>query len=533
MAAVEFADNNGGYEKFYALVNNLEGIFAKVNEMKKYKLDISYYENQLEELKKEFNLQDEMLKSSTITFENMRIDLEMFALGECNKKLEKLTIEFENNVTPIYNMYLLSKNLDKKFKDDNNNDLEEVVTKCKELMKNINNIPTHNNIEIINLYEKVHETILNGLLYESAYNSHDLLDYIKSTNNSQTRETLGKLIRTNISELIDDGKLKESEVDDDILNNLNEGLGYDFLSNEFIELLSLKKMSKKYDKIRYEKEETIDNLNDRISRTLSLRDDYEVKLKNGKANIKSKMLELAFIRTTLCALALSPAIIIGVSGHIGKVTSEKITEYATITREVNLKDNSIVGEEKKEYDDKETSYVATIVTYEPWKKNPTGVGYIRNAVAYEYITPANVSDDYHISEEDIKDNIREKYRYVEAKDELTENDSMTDSEIHVTETYQNKNDSRKSTRYIIPGYIIGTILGISELIALIKSGTIAYFIDENDKSSNDKKSLKKENELYAKQVKDYNDECITLAKEAEKVNTTYNANIDVKRLLKK
>ncbi len=123
MSTVEYADNNGGYEKFFALVNNLEGIFAKVNEMKKYKLDISYYENKLEELKKEFNLKDEMLKSSSITFENMRIDFEIFALGECNKKLEALTLEFENNITPIYNIYLLSKNIEKKFKDENNNNV--------------------------------------------------------------------------------------------------------------------------------------------------------------------------------------------------------------------------------------------------------------------------------------------------------------------------------------------------------------------------------------------------------------------------
>ncbi len=533
MAAVEFADNNGGYEKFYALVNNLEGIFAKVNEMKKYKLDISYYEEKLEELKKEFNLQDEMLKSTNITFENMRIDLEIFALSECNKKLEKLTIEFENNITPIYNMYLLSKSLDKKFKDDNNDDLEEVISKCMELMKKINNIPTHNNIDIINLYEKTHETILNGLLYEAVYNRHDLLEFIKNSNNSHTRETLGKLIRNNITKLLANGKIKESDVDNDIINNLNEGLGYDFLSNEFIELLSKKNMSKKYEKIESEKEETINDLKTRINKSLSLRDDYEIALKNGKATLKKKMFELALARTTLCALALSPAIIIGVSGHIGRTTSEKITEYATITREVNLSDNSIVGEEKKEYDDAETSYVATITTYEPWKKNPTGVGYIRNCVAYEYVTPENVGEDYHISEEDIKGNIREKYRYVEAKDQLSENDSMTDSEIHVTETYQNKNDSRKSTRYIIPGYIIGSILSIIEQYALFAACIYQTLKEKNDEANEDKKKLKDKNELLEDKVKKHNDECRTLALEAEKLNITYNAGIDVKRLLKK
>ncbi len=533
MSTVEYADNNGGYEKFFALVNNLEGIFAKVNEMKKYKLDISYYENKLEELKKEFNLKDEMLKSSSITFENMRIDFEIFALGECNKKLEALTLEFENNITPIYNIYLLSKNIEKKFKDENNNDVEEVIKQCEELMNNINNIPSHNNIDIVNLFEKAHETILKGLLYESVYNRHEILEYIKSTNNSNTRETLGKLMRSNISKLLNNGKLKESEVDEDIINNLNEGLGYDFLSKEFIELLAKKTMTKKYNQIESEREDTINDLNDRINSSINHTDEYERKLKDNKIKITSKMLELAMIRTTFCALAISPFIIIGVSGHIGKSSSEKITEYATITREVNLNNNTIIGEENKEYDDRETSYVATIITYEPWKKNPTGIGYIRNAVAYEYITPEDVSDDYHISEADIKENIREKYRYVEAKDYLEEGDSLTDSEIHVIETYQNKNDSRKSTRYIVPGYVIGSILGILEELAIIYSGLYVALKDKHYDASVEKNDAKEQASLLKDRLKACRETNENLAKEAEEVNKTYNANIDIKRLLKK
>ena len=533
MGAVEYADNNGGYEKFFALANNLEGIFAKVNEMKKYKLDISYYENKLEELKSEFHIKDEMLKNTNITFENMRLDFEIFALGECNKQLEKLTIEFENNVTPIYNMYLLSKNIDKKFKDDNNDDLDEVITKCIELMKNINNIPTHNNIDIVNLYEKAHETIYNGLLYEAAYKRHDLLEVVKNSNNSNSRETIGKLIRNDISKLLKSGKLKESDVDEDIINNLNEGMGYDFLSNDFISLLSKKEMSKKYEKIESEREETIDNLNYKIHNAVSERDDLELKVKEGKLTLKARIFELAAIRTGICALALSPAIIIGVAGHIGKSESEKIIEYATVTREVNLSDNSIVGEEKKEYDDRETSYVATIIVYEPWKKNPTGVGYIRNAVAYEYVTPENVDDNYHISEEDIKENIREKYRYVEAKDQLLEGDSKTDSEIHVIETYQNKNDWRKSSRYVVPGYVIGSILGILEELAIIYGGIYTFLGGMHSDISSEKKTLKERNELLSKRLEKSNQECNALALEAIKANTTYDANIDTKRLLKK
>ena len=533
MEQYESVDFSQGYEKFYALVNNLEGIFDKVNKMKKYKLDISYYEERLNDLKKEFNLKDEMLKKSTITFENMRKDFESFALGECNKSLEKLTIDFENDITPIYNIYLLSNSIDHKFKDDNNDDIEEVIKMCKELLNNVNAITSHNNIDIINLYNKAHETLLNGILYESVYNRHEILEYIKNCNNSNSKETIGKLIREKINKLINKKVLTEEDVDKDIINNLNEGLGYDFLSNEFVELLTQKTMTKKYEQIASEREEVIENITYKVEDNASKKETFELKIKEGKVKLTSKMLELALVRSAFCVLAVSPAIIIGVSGHIGKTQSEKITEYATITREINLNDNSLVGEESKVYDDKETNYVATIIVYEPWKKNPTGVGYIRKATAYEYITPDNVSEDYHIGLDDINENVKEKYKYNEAKDTLSENDSMTDSEIHVIETYQNKNDSRKSTRYIIPGYIIGSILGITEEVLLIMSGLYVSLKDKNDEISSDKKSCKERLKTAKETLGKIYKENEQIIQEVEKVNKTYNTNIDVKRLIKK
>ena len=87
MVEAQFADNKQGYDKYYSLIKNLEGIFETISKMKDYKLDISFYENELESIKKEFHLKDEMLQSSTITFENFRTDYEMFTLGELNKRL--------------------------------------------------------------------------------------------------------------------------------------------------------------------------------------------------------------------------------------------------------------------------------------------------------------------------------------------------------------------------------------------------------------------------------------------------------------
>ena len=105
MAQVQFADLTGGYERFDALKKNLEGIFDKVYQMREYKLDISYYENMLEKIKEKFNLADNFLQGSKMSYESIQKTYEDFTLGEINKALETLTDDFEQNVTPIYNIY--------------------------------------------------------------------------------------------------------------------------------------------------------------------------------------------------------------------------------------------------------------------------------------------------------------------------------------------------------------------------------------------------------------------------------------------
>ena len=53
-----------------------------------------------------------------------------------------------------------------------------------------------------------------------------------------------------------------------------------------------------------------------------------------------------------------------------------------------------------------------------------------------------------------------KYHYMEYKDTLSENDSMEEGVVLITETIQDKTDSRKSTKYIIPLSIVGAVLSL-------------------------------------------------------------------------
>ena len=186
MTELQFADITGGYERFDALKKNLEGIFEKVRTMKKYKLDISYYERKFEEFKREFKLQDDFLQSNKMPFKEMQTEYEKLVLTECNKKLEALTNEFEDNVTPLYNIYLLFNNIDD-LMDENSDDIDDIINKTKMLIEQVNDISTHNKIEITQLIDRAYKVIYKALKYEEIYNKHDILELLQRKNLATNR----------------------------------------------------------------------------------------------------------------------------------------------------------------------------------------------------------------------------------------------------------------------------------------------------------------------------------------------------------
>lgn len=69
-----------------------------------------------------------------------------------------------------------------------------------------------------------------------------------------------------------------------------------------------------------------------------------------------------------CSIVLVPIITISAGGLIGKAKSDKITEYKTITRTVDLNTGNVIGDISYEYDDKVTTYAATVLVCDPWRK---------------------------------------------------------------------------------------------------------------------------------------------------------------------
>ncbi|MBQ4030992.1 MAG: hypothetical protein II625_04485 [Bacilli bacterium] len=532
MFATQFADLTTGYERFDALKKNLEGIFDKIYQMKEYKLDISYYEAKFEEFKKEFKLADDFLQSSKMPFEEMQKDYEGFTLTECNKKLEKLTMEFEENVTPIYNIYLLLTRIDEKLYDENDDDIDDVIKQTILLIDQLNGIYTHNKIEVTRLIDKAYEVIFNSLLYEKVYGRKDILNYISQKNLSTNRENLGKVLRDHVNELMAERRLDRKEVDEELLQHLDEGLGYDYLSEEFLGTLSRKLMTSKHRQINYRKQQMSDYVTDAIRENNKSYTSLVRKMDDSKTKMSAYRRARVKVAAKAAAIILAPLIALGAGLGGGRLLSNNIDEYATITRSVNMETGAIVSEPVKVYDEKATSYVATITVYDPWRKSPTGMGYIRNAVAYEYIVPENVEDGYHVTIEDIEGNLREKYRFNEPKQELSPEDSMTESEIVVTETYQDKNDSRKSSKYVLPfgiGAFILTLVGEGFLL-YFNEYSISDLFNELDNAYEDVKRGKKTKKELLEEMKAIKGRLDSIKADKQKIEAEYGITIDDKLL---
>ena len=155
------------------------------------------------------------------------------------------------------------------------------------------------------------------------------------------------------------------------------------------------------------------------------------------------------------------------------------------------------------------------------------MGYIRNATTYEYIVPDNISEDYHISIEDIKGNLKEKYTFHEQKDILEESENMTDSSIIITETFQDKTINRKSKKFIIPFSLLGLTLGAAIDI-------LAFFLLKKRLDTNDymrrinqeiKKSKTKEEKLNEEMSK-LEKEAIKIKAEIKRISDLYGIEID-------
>lgn len=497
-------DLTRGNKKYDAAIKNINGIIEKISPL----FDITEYKIKLNDIQNRIQNED-ALKNKMLT-NYMQLDYEDMIYDNYIKEIENLTKEIEEKYKSFYELYLLNAKINSQINNINGENISEILKDTINLINLVNNLNTHDIKEKKVLISEAYQTIYNILLYEEIFEREDILSYINYLNIPANKENIGRLLAKDIK-TIDENEL----IMEDLRTIKTEGLGYDYLNSNIIKKISRNTVGESNSEYQERKKEAINDISMKIKNLTFIKNDELEKLKNNNNKIKKYKLTKVLLSAKILSLFLIPIITFSAGKGIGKTASNNITEYKTITRTIDLNTGSLIDSPEEVFDEHSTTYVATIIEYTPWRENQVGGGYIRNAIAYEYIVPDNISEDYHITSSDIENNIREKYRFVESKETLSELDSTTDNQIIVTETYQDKSVSRKSTKFIIPGELIGTTIGLAISTALVFLKIIG--IDKTNEIFNglndEIKKYKLSNKEIQERLKVLKDEAINLEKE--------------------
>lgn len=426
----------------------------------------------------------------------------------CINNLVDLKKRLETKYADRYHMYSLQENINKNLEKkelgileviQDSNELLGLMVKCN----SINNMDK----DLEKLYDSCAGTIYTSLLNEQIYDKTDIIKELnKDKKYDAVKESLVRYFAEDLSALGSNSSVNQE------LSNINSGLGYDFISEKAVDEIVEAKFKKEKEEFYDRKEELIKSLKKRVF-------DYQADAKTLKSNLKESRSDLRGYRVTkvfntakLLTFAVIPVVLIGGGYQLGVHLSNKIDEYKTTTRVVNPVTNEVVETLSEVYDERETTYTSTLKVYEPWKKNAKGTGYIRKVTAY-VTDPENASTD--ISK------LTEKYHYTEAKEQLEENDNTEESVTLLTETVQDKNDSRKSRKYVVWLTIAGVVLGVGADVLLAYGMEPDEIWDELSDTNSDIRSEKKQKRRLKADKKELKKNITSLGKEIEMDNCIY------------
>lgn len=459
-------DLTRGYQKYDAMVKNIEGIFNKINQL----FDISEYKKELNKIINDAS--NDSSFSNKMLYEGMQLDYESFIYDNYIKRLNDLQEKIENELMPLYEIHLLISKINIEVKNISSDNIGDVIDQTLRLVSSINNLRNNLNEQEKELVKNAYHVIYNVILHEEIFERNDIFNYIMKLNNSSIKENIARLLARDLNKLS-----QEDLIDEDLKGINTDGLGYDYLTLDVIKKVSLKTIGETNSEYQERKRVAILEVNKKNNRLITKRNALEEKLKNNKGLIKNLKINKALLISKACSIVLVPVITISAGGLIGKAKSDKITEYKTITRTVDLNTGNVIGDISYEYDDKVTTYAATVLVCDPWRKNPVGEGYVRNVKAYDYVsssdtpftaTTGDSQEGIHDTNRKVDSNIKFKYQYTEATDTLKIGENTTDKSTLVIETYQDKSDSRISTKFIIPFTIGGAVLGaLLDVLAIL------------------------------------------------------------------
>lgn len=488
----DFNVMQAGSKQTNALINNFHDCLNKINEMGDY-VDISPYLNRFNDIintlpEKERTVSETINYESNVNRENVQTFVENLVYSSVNKDLQDLTFKLRDEVGPVYNAYKLTNSINEILDNGKDADIEKIEDYSIKLLKELKEVYSckSETIKISELMDKSYKTIFDSLLFEKAFGFNGILVFLKEDNDNYSREALSKILNRKVSHYLKNDKLEKQDLDDEYFKHLDDGIGYDYLSSDFLGKLSRIKYARLYNDFAKEKSVERDNL---ISASFSYRTAeqfLEKQLDELKGNVVSNKKELLYLRALTYSVFLIPVLIMSVSAFFGVKKSNNTPSYQTITRTVDLNTGKPIGNPSIVYDSHPTTYVATVKIRDPWKENKLGSGYTSEVYGYDFSIPTDVSDNYRISYEDIEsgeDRMTLKYQYTDYKDVLDSNDSMDKTTIVVTETYQNKNDSKPTYRYLafyaIGGVLLSSVYGLLVYLFLqYRLADLKYRIEE-------------------------------------------------------
>lgn len=462
----DIPDLSFGLPRYTATKKDLEGVIEKISTL----FDITHYIEKLNDI--DTRATNEITNSPKLPFEGMQLDSEGFMFDKYIKEIEALKEEIEKKYLIYYKINLLTINLEKTLKGEIKLDnigkfIEDailLINRINEIISNNIGDETSNNLIADRIVNNAYHIVYKVLKYEELFERHDIFEYLNEKGLKVNKEIISRIITKDIK---DNNINLEDELRRLELENIDtEGLGYDYFNLEIIKevsRLTVGKVNKEYQKRR---QQAIDSLVQKAEFLSQENDHLTHKKAENNAVIRKKQIASLAIAGWL-VLSSSLPISLGFAGYKwGKSKSDKIDLYQTTTCTRDLATGEIIGEKEIIFDEVETTYVATIKECGPWRTNPTGNGFIRDIITYEYITPEGIDDGHRITEYKVGENAIKKYTYTEMKEELDDTDSKNDTVILITETYQDKSVTTKSKKFILPFTLLGSVVGIAATIAL-------------------------------------------------------------------
>lgn len=380
---------------------------------------------ELEEAHQKFNNSDQFLTESLNVI-----------YGKALKRLDvlndRLTMEYEYCYKQIMKKCKL---LNKKLDNQEENEIQNIITDIQKLLSQMKKMPTINYDENRKLVEEVYKLVYRGIKLELGSKiDSQLLEQIKT--NTTDISYVAKLIKEDISKESDKSKQESLERKVQELNQNGSSDIY-YLNKDLIIMLISKKddilISQEAKQI-LEKIKEYENTQKELEKRKLVYSYYNEKIPKLKSEIRQTKKR---IRGRKVALTVNLGLVGGLIMAVGFISQPKNIKYKTITTVYDSSKDDISSDIKylPEIDD-----TVTVVEYQPWEEYDFfDTQYKRNVYTYEL-------DAVNMNYDDIKDYLASDFKEeviptkTEEKSTSKPSDEYEENEYIITKQTQDKDD---------------------------------------------------------------------------------------------